>query len=77
MAVFPPSLFLPIIATEMQKTGETVVSFGAQDLHFESSGAFTGAISAPMIKSLGCQYVLCGHSERRVVFGDTDDDVNK
>merc|ERR1711871_1664393 len=53
------------------------VGLGAQDCHWEASGAYTGAISTSMIKSTGCGYVLAGHSERRSVFGDTDADVNK
>ena len=48
------------------------VRLGAQDLFHEASGAYTGAISAPMLVACGCRYVLAGHSERRHVFGDDD-----
>jgi len=53
------------------------VKVGAQDVHFEAKGAFTGALTTSMVKSLGCEYVLVGHSERRAVFGDTNRDINK
>lgn len=53
------------------------VTVGAQDLYTENAGAFTGATSTGMLKSVGCTYVLCGHSERRSVFGDSDETVNK
>lgn len=52
------------------------VAVGAQDLYTESQGAFTGAVSTGMLESVGCSYVLCGHSERRSVFGDSDEMVN-
>ena len=50
---------------------------GAQDVYFESKGAFTGEISPAMLKDVGCTYVLCGHSERRHVIGETDELVDK
>ena len=53
------------------------VDLGAQNLFWESEGAFTGEISAPMLKSLGCKYCIIGHSERRQFFGETDETVNK
>ena len=53
------------------------VKVGAQNLYWEDEGAFTGEISAPMIKSVGCTYVIIGHSERRQYFGETDETVNK
>jgi triosephosphate isomerase len=53
------------------------IGLGAQNLYWEDSGAFTGEISAPMIKSTGAQYVIIGHSERRQFFGETDQTVNK
>ncbi len=55
----------------------TPVKLGAQNLYFEDSGAFTGEISASMLKSVGCEYVIIGHSERRTVFGEPDDVINK
>ena len=54
------------------------VGVGAQSIfHTAESGAYTGAVSASMVTSLGCQYVLCGHSERRTVFKDDDEAINK
>ncbi|MFP5297923.1 MAG: triose-phosphate isomerase [Actinomycetota bacterium] len=49
---------------------------GAQNMHWESEGAFTGEVSAPMLKALRCRYVILGHSERREYFGETDEHVN-
>jgi len=56
---------------------ETRAGVGAQDLYWEPSGAFTGQVSAEMIESSGCEYVIIGHSERRQYFGETDETVNK
>ncbi len=56
---------------------ETNIGLGAQNLYWEDSGAFTGEISAPLIKDTGAQYVIIGHSERRQFFGETNDTVNK
>jgi triosephosphate isomerase len=53
------------------------VALGAQNLFWENEGAYTGEISAPMLKSVGCQYAIIGHSERRQYFGETDETVNK
>jgi triosephosphate isomerase len=53
------------------------VALGAQDLHWEESGAFTGKISAAMLVSAGVKYVIIGHSEQRQFFGETDETVNK
>lgn len=53
------------------------VGLGAQNLHWEKEGAYTGEISGPMLVSAGCQYVIIGHSERRQFFGETDETVNK
>ncbi|MEI7027828.1 triose-phosphate isomerase [Paenibacillus sp. y28] len=55
----------------------TTLQVGAQNLHFEDSGAFTGEISGGMLKDLGVQYVIIGHSERRAYFAETDEAVNK
>lgn len=53
------------------------VAVGAQNMHFEDEGAFTGEISAPMLTDIGVDYVIIGHSERRQYFAETDETVNK
>ena len=55
----------------------TSIKLGAQNMHFEDSGAFTGEVSASMLKSVGCEYVILGHSERRNIFGESDEMINK
>ena len=55
----------------------TKIKLGAQNMSFEENGAFTGEISASMLKSVGCDYVILGHSERRAIFGETDEIINK
>jgi triosephosphate isomerase len=56
---------------------ETDIGLGAQDVYWLDEGAFTGEVSAPMLKDAGCQYVIIGHSERRQFFGETNETVNK
>jgi triosephosphate isomerase len=53
------------------------ISLGAQNVHWETHGAFTGEVSAPMLRDLGCRYVIIGHSERRRLFGERDEDIRK
>ena len=53
------------------------IQLAAQDLYWEDSGAFTGEVSAPMLKDVGCDYVIIGHSERRQYFGETNETVNQ
>ena len=55
----------------------TNIKIGAQNMHFEEKGAYTGEISAKMLKSIGVEYVIIGHSERRQYFAETDETVNK
>lgn len=56
---------------------ESDIQVGAQNLHFEENGAYTGEISGSMLVESGCNYVIIGHSERRQYFGETDETVNK
>ncbi|MBI5415688.1 MAG: triose-phosphate isomerase [Candidatus Omnitrophica bacterium] len=56
---------------------ESNIAIGAQNLYWEDSGAFTGEVSAPLLKEIGVQYVIIGHSERRQYFGETNQTVNK
>lgn len=53
------------------------IGLAGQNLHWEDRGAYTGEVSAPMLKDLGCQYVILGHSERRALFGERDDVIQK
>mmetsp|Transcript_17581 Transcript_17581/g.24787 ORF Transcript_17581/g.24787 Transcript_17581/m.24787 type:complete len:300 (+) Transcript_17581:53-952(+) len=74
VVVFPPHPFLSKVKSEVDEVGITV---GAQSIFFEDKGAYTGSVAASMVKSIGCEYVLCGHSERRTMFNDSDDAINR
>ena len=65
------------LAATAETAGDTRVSVAAQDLYFEREGAFTGEVSAAMIRDAGATHVIIGHSERRRLFGDTDDWVHR
>lgn len=65
------------LETAVEATKGTPIKVGAQNCHFEKSGAFTGEISADMLVEMGVEYVVLGHSERRQYFGETDETVNK
>ncbi len=65
------------IAVAAKAAEGTSVKIGAQNVHFEEKGAFTGEISAKMLNESGAEYVIIGHSERRQYFGETDETVNK
>lgn len=56
--------------------GPQGISVGSQQIYYEDKGAFTGSVAASMVKSVGCEYVLCGHSERRTLFSDDDVNIN-
>ncbi len=65
------------LGTVLEAAKGTNIGVGAENCHWENSGAFTGEVSAPMLASMGVQYVIIGHSERRTYFGETDATVNK
>ncbi|MGN0454975.1 MAG: triose-phosphate isomerase [Ruminococcus sp.] len=65
------------LQTALEATKGTNVKIGAENCHWEESGAYTGEISAKMLTSMGVEYVVLGHSERRQYFGETDETVNK
>ena len=72
--VCPPAAALTTVYTLLRDSN---IGLGAQNMHWEAQGAFTGENSAAMIKSTGAGYVIIGHSERRQYFGETDETVNK
>jgi len=74
VVVCPP---FTAIAAAVNAAAGSNISIGAQDLFWEEWGAYTGEVSGPMLKELGCKYVIIGHSERRQYFGETDATVNK
>ncbi len=74
VALIPPFVYIPGVVSAV---GGSQVAVGGQDVYFEKEGAFTGEISPAMLKDVGCSYVLCGHSERRHVLGESDEIVNK
>ncbi len=65
------------LETAVNATAGSNVKVGAENVHFEKSGAYTGEISADMLTEIGVEYVVIGHSERRQYFGETDETVNK
>ncbi len=72
--VFPPFISLLDAVRECENTN---IKIGAQNCHCESSGAFTGEVSAEMVRDIAVDYVICGHSERRKYFFETDEIINK
>ncbi len=76
VVICPPSIDLKSAYTVLD-FDKTKISLGAQNVHWEESGAFTGEISIPMIKDAGCEYCIVGHSERREMFNETDTSVNR
>jgi len=74
VVVFPPSTCVRELSGVCKNSK---IDLGIQNMYFEKEGAFTGEISPLMVKDSGCRYVLIGHSERRNVFGETDEMVNR
>jgi triosephosphate isomerase (TIM) len=74
VVICPP---FPGIGNAVKASRGTTIRIGAQDLYWETDGAFTGEVSGPMIQASGCSHVIVGHSERRRYFGETNDTVLK
>lgn len=74
LAVFPPSVYLDAVRAAVAGSR---LAYGAQNMYHQSNGAFTGEISAAMLVDLGCRYVILGHSERRHILGETNEQVNQ
>ena len=72
--IAPP---FPVLAAVAEALAGSRVTLGGQDLYWESAGAFTGEVSAPMLRDVGCSHVIIGHSERRQYFAETDYTVAK
>lgn len=74
IVICPPFIYLQQLLTSVNSKK---IAFGGQDCFYQEKGAFTGEISPLMLKTLGCQYVIIGHSERKKYFQETDEIVNK
>ncbi|MEO0009894.1 MAG: triose-phosphate isomerase [candidate division WOR-3 bacterium] len=74
VAIFPPFTSLPAAAEILT---DSAIALGAQNVHWEPAGAFTGEISPLFLVELGCRYCIIGHSERRLLFGETDEICNR
>jgi triosephosphate isomerase len=74
VVICPPFPAIPAVAT---KLADSWICWGAQNMHWDAEGDYTGEVSAPMLQALGCRYAILGHSERRVHFGETDEQIRK
>jgi triosephosphate isomerase (TIM) len=74
VVICPPFICLPSVVEALAGTS---IGVGGQTMFWEKEGAYTGEVSAPMLRAVGCSHVIIGHSERRQYFGETDDTVNR
>jgi triosephosphate isomerase len=75
IVIIPPFTAIPALVSASEKVA--FLRIGAQNMHWEKNGAFTGEVSATMLRALYVKYVIVGHSERRTLFGETDEVVNR
>jgi triosephosphate isomerase (TIM) len=75
VVIIPPFTAIPALVSASERM--PAIRIGAQNMHWEKSGAFTGEVSAEMLRALFVKYVIVGHSERRTLFGETDEIVNR
>lgn len=73
IAVCPPHILIPVAVEELSNTPTPSIAVGAQDVDANPDGAFSGQVSTNMIADSGCRYIIVGHSERRALYGDTDE----
>lgn len=74
LAICPPAVYVDCVGAALSGSA---VGLGAQNMYHEPEGAFTGEVSAAMLTDLGCKYVILGHSERRHILGETDEEISK
>lgn len=74
LVIFPPFTALSALSSDFNMQN---IHYGPQNLHYKEAGAYTGEISIPMIRELGCDYALVGHSERRTYYNESDEEINK
>ena len=74
IAICPPFIYLEAVAAAI---AGSPVALGGQNMYHQPQGAFTGEVSPAMLASVGCKYVILGHSERRAIFRESNDEINK
>lgn len=77
IVICPPFTLLPEMKRSLEGHRNSYIGLGAQNLFWAEKGAYTGEISAAMLKDVGCSHVIIGHSERRHIFGEKDEDIHK